>query len=226
MKNKLQDKINEDALLKEVVDDVKNEELQKIWNKYGLFIIIGIALILTITVSFESIKNWQQKKEQELSNAYSVALSLQAQGRFDESLGIYNSLADKASGVYADLAKLQIANIYLDQDRKDDAMAVLQALIDDTETSSQMRDIAAMKLASYKLDSNAPAAEIEPLLRPLADTEGGSDIARELLAMLYIRDNNIAQAKAEYEKITTSAKASDALKARARDMINLLDQKN
>ena len=197
MKNKLQDKINEDALLKEVVDDVKNEELQKIWNKYGLFIIIGIALILTITVSFESIKNWQQKKEQELSNAYSVALSLQTQGRFDESLGIYNSLADKASGVYADLAKLQIANIYLDQDRKDDAMAVLQALIDDTETSSQMRDIAAMKLASYKLDSNAPAAEIEPLLRPLADAEGGSDIARELLAMLYIRDNNIAQAKAE-----------------------------
>lgn len=226
MKNKLQDKINEDALLREVVDEVKSEELQKIWNKYGLFIIIGVALVLTLTVSFESIKNWQQKKNQELSNAYSVALSLQNQGRFDESLGIYNSLAEKASGVYADLAKLQIANVYLEQDRKDDAMAVLQALIDDASTSKQMRDIAALKLASYKLDSEAPASEIEPLLQPLLENDGGSDIAREMLAMLYIREKNIAQAKAEYEKITTSAKASDTLKARARDMINLLDEAN
>lgn len=226
MKNKLQNKIEEDALLREVVEEVKNEELQKIWNKYGLFIIIGIALVLTLTVSFESIKAWQQRKNQELSNAYSIALSLQNQGRFDESLGIYNTLAEKASGIYADLAKIQIANVYLEQDRKDDAVAVLQTMINDTDTSSQMRDIAALKLASYKLDGNAPASEIKPLLEPLLNDEDGSDVARELLAMLYIRENNNAQAKIEYEKITSSAKASDTLKARARDMINILEETN
>ena len=221
MKNKLQDKINEDALLKEVVDEVKSEELQKIWNKYGLLIIIGVALVLTIAISFESIKNWHIKKSQELSNAYSVALSLQNQGKFDESLGIYNSLAEKASGIYADLAKMQIANVYLDQDRKDDAVAVLQAMIDDNATSAQMKDVASLKLASYKLDSNAPADEISVLLQPLLSDETNSDIARELLAMLYLREKNFEQAKIEYGKIATSAKASDNMKARARDMINL-----
>ena len=85
MKNKLSDKMNEDALLREVVDDVKNEQLQKIWNKYGLSIIIGVALILTAALSYESLKNWQEKNQQKLSNAYSVALSLQGQGRLDES---------------------------------------------------------------------------------------------------------------------------------------------
>ena len=58
MKNKLSDKMNEDALLREVVDDVKNEQLQKIWNKYGLSIIIGVDLTLTADLSYESIKNW------------------------------------------------------------------------------------------------------------------------------------------------------------------------
>lgn len=226
MKNKLQNKINEDALLREVVDEVKNEELQKIWNKYGLLIIIGIAFILTLTISFESIRNWQQKKSQELSNAYSVALSLQNQGRFDESLGIYNTLAEKSSGIYADLAKMQIANVYLEQDRKDDAMAVLQAMIDDANTSSQMRDLAALKLASYKLDSNASADEIAKLLQPLLTNEKDSDVAHELLAMLYLREKNFEQAKIEYEKIATSAEASDNMKTRARDMINLLDDAN
>ncbi len=226
MKNKLQNKIDNDALLREVVDDVKNDQLQQIWDKYGLFIIIGIALILTAAVSFESFKGWQTRKAQELSNAYSVALSLQSQGRLDESLEIYNMLAEKATGIYADIAKIQIANVYLEQQRQDDAEVVLQALIDDKSASPQIKDIASLKLASYKLDDNAPAEEIIGLLTPLLKDEGGSDIARELAAMLYIRENNPSQAKAEYEKIASSETASDDLKTRALDMINLLDETN
>ena len=59
MKKKLQDQIVEDALLREVVEDVKNEQLQQLWNKYGLYIIIAVAFVLTATISFESIKTWR-----------------------------------------------------------------------------------------------------------------------------------------------------------------------
>ena len=95
MKKKLQDQINDDALLREVVEDVKNEQFQQMWNKYGLYIIIAIAFILTVTISFESIKTWKEKKNQELSNTYSIAMSLHNQGRLDESLDLYSSLASK-----------------------------------------------------------------------------------------------------------------------------------
>ena len=226
MKNKLQDQINEDALLREVVEDVKSEQMRQMWNKYGLLIIIAVALILTAAISFESLKNWQIKKNQDLSNAYSIALSLQNQGRLDESLEIYTTLAEKASGIYADIAKMQIANVYLEQGKKDDAFDVLQALIDNKSTLPQMRNIAALKLASYKLDTDAPAAEISALLQPLLANDNNSDIATELMAMLFIREHNISQAKTEYEKIAASASASDALKARAQDMINLLSEQN
>lgn len=226
MKNKLEDQIKDDALLREVVEDVKSEQLQQIWNKYGLLIIIGVALVLTAAISFESLKNWQNKKNQELSNAYSVALSLQNQGRLDESLEIYTTLADKASGIYADISKMQIANVYLEQGKKEDALNVLQALINDSGTLKQMKNIAALKLASYKLDSDAPAEEISTLLQPVLEDGNGSDIANELMAMLYIREKDLPQAKAAYEKISVSATASDNLKARAQDMVNLLDEQN
>lgn len=226
MKNKLQDQINEDALLREVVEDVKSEQMRQMWNKYGLLIIIAVALILTAAISFESLKNWQIKKNQDLSNAYSIALSLQNQGRLDESLEIYTTLAEKASGIYADIAKMQIANVYLEQGKRDEAFDVLQALIDNKSTLPQMRNIAALKLASYKLDTDAPAAEISALLQPLLANDNNSDIATELMAMLFIREHNISQAKTEYEKIAASASASDALKARAQDMINLLSEQN
>lgn len=225
MKNKLQDKMNEDALLREVVDDVKNEQLQQIWNKYGLSIIIGIALILTAALSYESLKNWQEKNQQKLSNAYSVALSLQGQGRLDESLEVYGTLAEKASGIYADLAKLQIANIYTDQGKNEDAAVILNTLAQDA-SAQQMRHIAALKLASYKIDAGAPAQEIEALLQPVLTDETQTDVAKELSAMLDIREKNLDAAKAKYAEIAVSATASDTLKARAQDMINLLNKTN
>ncbi len=226
MKNKLQDQIESDALLREVVEDVKNEQLQQIWNKYGLAIIIGVALILTLTISFESFKNWQLKKNQELSNAYSVAMSLQNQGRLDESLEIYQTLAEKASGIYAGIAQMQIANVYLEQNKKENAYIALQALVDNPKVLPQLKNIAALKLASYKLDDNTPAEEINTLINSVLEDDVNSDIARELLAMLYIREKEPAKAMLEYEKIIASANASENLKARALDMVNLLSEQN
>ena len=222
MKKRLQDQIVEDALLREVVEDVKNEQFQQMWNKYGLYIIIAIAFILTITISFESIKTWKEKKNQELSDTYSIAMSLHNQGRLDESLDLYNLLTAKNFGIYDDLAKLQIANIYLEQGKKDDALAVLDAMIKSSDTISQMKKIAILKLVSHKLDANVPANEINELLATISDEN--SDIATEFTAMLYLRENDIEKAKAEYQKIITSENASEALKYRALDMINILSE--
>jgi len=223
MKNKLAQKIEEDALLREVVEDVKNEQFQQWWNKYGIFVIIGVALVLTITISFESIKNWQIKKHQEISDAYSIALSLQNQGRLDESLEIYKALAEKSSGIYADISKLQIASIYSEQDKFDDAMVIMEKLAKDGDFP-QIRNIATLKLAAYKLDKNAPADEISELLKPLISEDINSPMAHELMAMLYVREHNRPKALAEYEKIQYSLNAPDSMKARAQDMIGILGE--
>ncbi len=223
MKKKLQDKIAEDALLREVIEDVKNEQFQQMWNKYGLYIIIAVAFVLTATISFESIKNWKEKKNQELSDTYSIAMSLHNQGRLDESLELYKSLAAKDTGIYDDLAKIQIANIYLEQDKKNDASAILETMIKSSDSIPQMKKLATLKLISYKLDNNSPASEINELLASISDEN--SDMAKEFNAMLYLRENDIAKAKSEYQKIITSATASEDLKNRALDMINLLSEK-
>jgi len=62
------------------------------------------------------------------------------------------------------------------------------------------------------------------LLLPVIEDDSRSDIARELLAMLYIREKDVEKAEAEYKQIITSATASDAIKTRASDMLNLLNE--
>ena len=222
---KVNDIIEQDPLLKEITDDVKNDQMKVLWDKYGLYIIIFVALALTAAVSFETFKNWANKRNQEISNAYAVAISLQSQGKLDESLKLFQNLSER-SGLYADIAKLQIANIYFEQKKPDDAVKMLEQLVDDAE-SSQMQEIASLKLAAYKIDTNAPAEEVQEILLPLTQNENGSyNVARELLAMLAIRDGNLDEAKKEYEQIIASASSSDELKSRAQDMITIIDDQN
>lgn len=223
---KEKDLLAHDALLREIADDVKNDELKSLWNKYGLLIILVVALALTAAVSFETFKNWVNRRNQEISNAYAVAISLQNQGRLDESLNILQNITERTSGIYQDIAKLQIANIYFEQNKPQEAATLLEELSEDAG-NRQMQEIAALKLASYKLDSKAPAAEIKALLDPLADNdEANYNVARELLAMLAIRDGNIDEAKQQYEKIIGSPNISEGLKTRAQDMLSLLNEKN
>ncbi len=214
-----------DALLQEIADDVKNDELKSLWDKYGLFIVIFVALALTAAVSFETFKNWINRRNQETSNAYAVAISLQNQGRLDESLNILQNIIERTSGIYRDIAKLQIANIYFEQNKPEEAAAILAELNEDGK-NQQMKEIAALKLAAYKLDSKAPTDEIKALLTPLINSQDANyNVARELLAMLAIRDGNIDEAKQQYEKIVGSPNISDGLKARAQDMLSLLNEK-
>lgn len=222
---KIKDILDEDPLLKEISEDVKNDQMKILWDKYGLYIIIFVAVVLTAAVSFETFRNWANKRNQEISNAYAVALSLQSQGKLDESLKLFQTLAEH-SGLYADIAKLQIANIYFEQKKPQDAVKMLEQLVDEAE-SSQMQEIASLKLAAYKIDTNAPAEEVQEILLPLTQDENGSyNVARELLAMLAIRDGDLETAKKEYEQIVASASSSDELKSRAQDMITIIDDQN
>lgn len=223
MKNKTIKKIEEDVVLREIVEDVKDEQFRRWLNKSGIFVIIGVALILTITISFEGLKNWQLKKHQQVSDAYSAALSFQNNGRLDESLEIYNQLASKSFGIYVDLSKLQIASIYMEQNKTDEATTVLE-LLSKQGNVAQIREIAALKLAAYKLDSNAPKEEIISILEPLTVEQNSSAVAHELLAMMHVRDNDVTKALAEYEKIKYSSIASDSMKSRAQDMMNVLEK--
>ena len=46
---------------KEVSADVKSDNMKKLWDTYGLQIIIAVVIILTIAVSFETLKAWKLK---------------------------------------------------------------------------------------------------------------------------------------------------------------------
>ena len=215
----------EDAFIQEVNEELKNEKIRNIWNNYGLYIIAFIVAVLTAAVSFETFKNWHDKKHQNISDVYAVAVALQGQGKYEDSLRILKDLEKKAgSSFYGQLSQLQRANILAEQEKEDEAAAVLQDFTVQKDINKSLHDVAVIKLASYKLD-NSSYQDIEKLLKPLIDENGNwTAIAQEMLAMSAIYAKNFEQAKELYARAAENPNAPDELKSRAQDMLLILDE--
>lgn len=213
----------EDAFIREIDEELKNEKLKRIWDKYGLLIIIFVTLAVFAAVSFETFKAWQDRRNQEMSNTFAYALNLQNQGRFAEADEVLTSLVDADKGVYSNIAEMQKVNLLLEQNQTEKALSLLQDICNNEDFNPQIRDVALIKLASYKLE-NAPAQEIKDLLTPLLEQQSLWNLtAKELLAMLAVREKDYSQAIDLYQEISSAPKAPETMKARAVDMINVLN---
>jgi len=225
MKKDLHSNNDEDAFIMEVNEELKNERLKQIWDKYGLIFIAIIIVSLTAAISFETIKNWYNKKFQDISDTYSAATVLQEQEKHDESIAVLKSIEENAGDhIYAQLAQIQQANILFEQNKNEEAITILQKIIDDTDTNESLKNVAIIKIASYKLE-NATFTDIESLLKGMIDKDGNwTVIAQELLAMSAIKHKNPEKAKELYANILANPNAPENIKTRAQDMLLLLNE--
>ena len=212
----------EDAFIREIDEELKNEKLKRIWDKYGLLIIIFVTLAVFSAVSYETFFAWKEKQNQKMSDTFAYALNMQNQGNFAQADKILSSLIESNRGIYANIAEMQKVNLLLEQNQKEDAFNILQNIIEDSSFNPHIQNVARLKLASYKLD-NAPAEEIKNILQPLLNQQNLWEIsANEFLAMLAVREKDFPLALELYQKISTNPSTPETMKIRALDMINLL----
>lgn len=214
---------NEDSFLREISEEIKEENYQKLWKKYGLYIVLFVALVLTITVSFESIKAWRRSGFEKISTQYANAFALENEAKYDESIEAFKKIAEENDGIYASLAAMQVANIYFEQQKVQEGLEELSSVINNKKTDAKVRELAVIKLISYRLDS-ASAEEIKSYLEPIANSNSAFNVvADEFLALMYIREKNNEEALKIYEKLASMPNAPKDVVARAQDMISVLN---
>ena len=213
----------QEAFIREVTEEVKNDNLKQMWEKYGIYIILLVVLAIVGAVSFESFKSWRQAKSETWSDTYAYALNLENQGKYDESLKVLEQMEKTGGNIYSDIARLQTSNILFEQGKNEEAIKVLEEIAADKSINKKLRDVSAVKLASYKLD-NAPREEIDALLQPLIrENSSWANIAKEMTAMAAIRDGNIEEAQVLYNEILNTPNLPDGLKMRVQDMLSVLN---
>jgi hypothetical protein len=186
---------NNDALFREVEEELRREQFQKLWERYGTYILAAAALIV---VSVGGVKYWESHKlsrSQATGAEYEAALSLATAGKPEESAKALEQIAANGPAGYAALADLSLAGAKLKAGKRDEALAIFDKLGSQSGIDPILSNFAKLQAASLQL-GQADFTDIKNRLTPLmADDVSWRYIARELLGTAAVKAGKLDEAR-------------------------------
>ena len=204
----------------EVDEEVRRERLQKLWERYSIYVIALAVLIVAAIGGWRGYEWWQAKQAATAGAAFESALSLSEEGKHAEAEAAFAKVAAEAPAGYRTLARLRAAAEFA-QTRRADAIKAYDELAADTSLGATLQDLAAVRAGMLMVDS-APLSDMRRRLDPVA--EPGHTFrhsARELLALSAWRNHDFTAARRYIDMIATDAETPPGTRARV-DVLSAL----
>lgn len=211
-----------DAMLRELESEVRREQMAKLWDRYGIYV---IAVAVLIVASVGGYKWWEARTLSAAAEAgaqYQAAMQLVEQGKGDEARQAFEALVRDAPSGYASLARLQLAGEAASAGRKDEALAAFEAIAADGSVEPLLRNYAQLQSAALKLDT-ADFTEMENRLTSLTDENNAwRHSARELLGLSAYRAGQLEEARQIFLELAADQKTPPSVRERAGIMMGLI----
>ena len=205
----------------EVDEEVRRERLQKLWDRYSIYIIGLAVLIVAGMAAWRGYEWWVAKQAAAAGAQFEQALTLSEQGKHAEAEQAFTKIAGEAPAGYRILARLRAAS-ELAQTKPADAVKAYDQVAADASLGQTLQDLAALRAAMLLADS-AALAEMEKRLGPL--TEPGRSFrasARELLALSAWQNHDAAAARKYIDMLMADAETPPGARARAEMLAALI----
>lgn len=178
----------------EVDEEVRRDQLKKLWDRYSIWIIALAVLIVAGIGAWRGYEYLEAQKAAEAGAQFEAAAALSEEGKHAEAEAAFDILAGRAPAGYRALARLRAAAEISQRDAKAGA-AAYDALAADGSLDATLRDLAAVRAGLLLVDS-APLTEMQRRLEALAEPNGAfRHTARELLALSAWRNNDATAAR-------------------------------
>jgi hypothetical protein len=209
-------------LFSEIEQDLRRERANKLWEKYGIYL-IGLAVaIVVIASAVVGWRAWQTSRAEAASTAYDAVLAEAAKQKPEEAAAALGAFADGATSAYATLAHVQQGAYLLQAGDKAGAIAAYDKAAAEAKGSPVMQGMAQIKAALLLVDT-ATYDEMNARLGSL-DEAGAPwrNNARELLGMSAYKAGKFAEAETSFAAIIADRTATPGLRDRAHVMQALI----
>jgi hypothetical protein len=211
-------------IFSEVNEELRREQLKKLWDRYGLFIVAAAVLVVVGVGAWRAYQWYEARKAAEAGAAYNAAAQLAQDGKPTEATAAFAQLATSGTPAYRTLARLREAEVMATRDSAA-AVAIFDEVAANSGAPQLLRDLATVR-AGFVLVDKAPYADISRRLEPLAQPNGSfRHSARELLALSAWRSGDMAAARRWAESALSDPDAPAGLRARI-DVLKALTSEN
>lgn len=210
-------------IIREVDEELRRENWEKLWKKYGKYLIGAAVAIVLVTAGVVGWRAYSEYRSAQAGEAFaaaierSEALAHPAQGA--EAMARY--AADAPDG-YAMLAKFREARLRAEGGDNAAAVAIYESLASDGDIDPLFQDLAtlyAVRLQIGEVDAGTLIARLEPLT---AQDNPWRYSARELAAIVALEAGNIETARTLYALLSDDPAAPQQQRSRAAEMLRAI----
>ncbi|EKS42426.1 tetratricopeptide repeat protein [Afipia clevelandensis] len=208
-------------IFNEIDEDLRREQLKKLWDKYS-FLIIGVAILIVAGVGgWRGYQYLEAKKAAEAGSAFEAAVTLSEQGKKAEAEAAFTKIATEGAKGYRALARLRAAADAAAADPKA-AAKLYDSIAADPGISVTEQDLARIRAASLVMETEPYADMLKRLEAATAEGRTFRHTARELLALSAYRANDATAARQWLDMIGNDARTPASLRSRAEALQALL----
>jgi hypothetical protein len=208
-------------LFDEVDEDVRRDQLKRLWERYSIYIVAGALLIIASVGGWRGYQYLEAKRAAEAGAAFEKAVELSEQNKHAEAETAFNDVAAKAPSGYRVLARLRAAAEAASRDPQA-AAKLYDDISADRSVGAAERDLAKVRAAGLLLESTTYPNMLQRL-EP-ATTPGSTfrHTARELLALSAWRANDTTAARQWLDLIANDGETPPSVRSRAEALQALL----
>jgi hypothetical protein len=208
-------------IFQEVDEEVRREQLKKLWDRYSILIIAAAVLIVVGVAGYRGYQYWITKRAQAAGAQFEQAVMLGEQNKHAEAQAAFAKIAAEAPAGYRILARLRAAAELAKTDPKA-AVGAYDAIIVDHSAGQGFQDAAALRAGMLLVDT-APFDEIRRRLEPLSEpSRPFRHSAREMLALSAWRNGDAAAAKKYIDQASDDAETPVGVRSRMEVLSALL----
>jgi hypothetical protein len=208
-------------LFDEVNEEVRRDQLKKLWDQYSIYIIALALLIIAGVGGWRGYQYLEAKKAAEAGAAFDKAVELSEAKKHVEAEAAFAALAAKAPSGYRTLARLRMAAEVANRDAQA-AAKLLDEIAGDRSVGTAEQDLARIRAAQLLLDSTTYPNMLQRLEPATAPTSTFRHTARELLALSAWRANDATATRKWLDLIANDGETPPSLRSRAEALQALL----
>ncbi len=203
-----------DSLLREVDEELRRDQMNKIWERYSGLIFGVAAMIVAGVGGYKFLESRRISAAETAGAEFTAAAQLSADAKNDDAQKAFEKIATSGPSGYASLAKLQVAGAQAKAGKTAEALATFEALAKEPGADDLLKSFAQVQAASLRL-GEADYAEMQNRLGVLAG-EGSpfKTTARELLGFAAFKSGKFDDARKQLEPLLIDPAASRAIQER------------
>tara|TARA_Y100000815_G_scaffold136805_1_gene123410 strand:- start:283 stop:1032 length:750 start_codon:yes stop_codon:yes gene_type:complete len=210
------------TFIREVDEELRREELLRIWRSYGVWIVVAVVAILLGVAIWLYMDHRSTSAAAARGERYDAVVHDLSSGQKAKAAPELAELSKTGGAGYGTLARLEQANILLEKGDLKGAAAKFAEIESDPAVAEPFRQLATIRRTYAEFDSMKPSQVIDRLKALAVPDSPWFGSAGELVAMAYMKQGKRSEAGALLSKIAQADNVPDSLRQRVLQLAGVL----